>query len=96
LEGGATMTDALASTRQFPGVAIQMLRTGEATGNFDEQLDKVADFLEADAETTIKQSVVVLGIVIFLFMAIYIGMTVIKQYVGIYGGLIDEGIKMAE
>jgi type II secretory pathway component PulF len=96
LEGGASMTDALASTRQFPGIAIQMLRTGEATGNFDEQLDKVADFLEADAETTIKQSVVVLGIVIFLFMAIYIGMTVIKQYVGIYGGLIDEGVKMAE
>ncbi len=96
LEGGATMTDALASTRQFPGIAIQMLRTGEETGNFDEQLSKVADFLEADAETTIKQSVVVLGIAIFLFMAIYIGMTVIKQYIGIYGGMIDDGIKMAE
>jgi type II secretory pathway component PulF len=96
LEGGATMTDALESTRQFPGIAIQMMRTGEATGDFDEQLEKVADFLEADAETTIKQSVVVLGIVIFLFMAVYIGMTVIRQYVGIYGGMIDDGIKMAE
>jgi type II secretory pathway component PulF len=96
LESGATMTDALASTRQFPGVAIQMLRTGEATGNFDEQLDKVADFLEADAETTIKQSVVVLGIVIFLVMAVYIAITVISQYVNIYGGLIDDGIQLAE
>jgi len=90
LESGASLTDALDSTRQFPGVAIQMLRTGEATGKVDEQLDKVADFLEADAETTIKQSVVALGIIIFLCMALYIGITVISQWVSHYNGLMDQ------
>jgi type IV pilus assembly protein PilC len=94
LESGATMTEALEGTRQFPPIAIQMLRTGEATGNFEEQLDKVADFLESDAETTIKQAVVVLGIVAFLVMAIYIAINVIQMYVGTYSNLIDEGIDL--
>ena len=70
VESGATMTEALASTGQFSGIAIQMLRTGEATGNFEEQLDKVADFLESEAETTIKQAFIAVGILMFLAMAI--------------------------
>lgn len=94
IESGANLTDALASTGQFPGIAIQMLRTGEATGNFTEQLDKVADFLEDDAETTIKQAVVAMGILIFLFMAVYIAFIVISQYVGLYTGIIDQGIDL--
>ncbi len=89
LESGASLTDALESTHQFPGVSIQMLRTGEATGHVDEQLNKVADFLENDAETTIKQSVVVLGVLIFLCVAGYIAISVIGQYAG-YLGQVDN------
>lgn len=94
IEAGSGMTEALASTGQFPGVAIQMMRTGEETGNFDEQLGKVADFLEGDAETTIKQSVVLLGILIFLAVAGYIALQVIQQYVG-YGEKVDSFINEA-
>ncbi len=89
LESGATLTDALESTHYFPGIAIQMLRTGEATGQVDEQLNKVADFLESDAETTIKQSIVVLGVLIFLCVAGYIAISVIGQYAG-YLGQVDN------
>jgi type II secretory pathway component PulF len=94
LEAGATMTEALESTRQFPGIAIQLLRTGEATGNFEVQLDKVADFLESDAETTIKQAVVVLGIVMFLGMAIYIAFYVASMYLSTYTNMIDQGLDL--
>lgn len=94
IEAGSGLTDALASTGQFPGVAIQMMRTGEDTGNFDEQLGKVADFLEADAETTIKQSVVLLGILIFLCVAMYIGLQIIQSYGG-YAGQMDQAIEEA-
>ena len=94
IEAGSGLTDALASTGQFPGVAIQMMRTGEETGNFDEQLGKVADFLEGDAETTIKQSVALLGILIFLGVAGYIGLQVVKQYAG-YGAQVDQMINEA-
>ena len=87
LENGAGLTDSLAKTGQFPGVALQMMRTGEESGNLDGQLEKVADFLEADAETTIKQSVKVLGIVVFLLIAMYIGAMVMKFYVGYFNSV---------
>ncbi len=86
VESGATMTDALASTRVFPPIAIQMLSVGEMSGNIEEQLEKVADFQEQDAETTVKQAVKVFGILVFLAIAAYIG----SQVISFYGGYINE------
>ena len=96
LQNGAELTASLASTGQFPPVALQMLHTGEVSGKIDEQMDKVADFLEADAETAIKQSVKVLGIVVFLAVAMYIGSLVIQQYSGTINGIMDDAEKLAE
>jgi type IV pilus assembly protein PilC len=89
LEQGESMTDALAATRQFPGIAIQMLRTGEETGNFEAQLEKVADFLEQDAETTIKQSVVVLGILALVFVGIRVCVQLVQFYTGYFNNIFD-------
>lgn len=82
LERGASISEALGQTGQFPGVAMQILQTGETTGTLDTQLDKVADFLEGDAETAIKKAVQVLGIVVYLIMAAYIGSQVISYFQG--------------
>jgi type II secretory pathway component PulF len=89
LENGAGLTESLAKTQYFPGVALQMMRTGEESGNLDAQLDKVADFLEQDAETTIRQSVKVLGIVVFLAIAVYIGAMVVQFYVGYFNQILS-------
>jgi hypothetical protein len=88
-ENGAGLTESLAKTQYFPGVALQMMRTGEESGNLDAQLDKVADFLEQDAETTIRQSVKVLGIVVFLAIAAYIGAMVVQFYVGYFNQILS-------
>jgi type II secretory pathway component PulF len=93
IENGSGLTNALAKTGQFPGVALQMMRTGEESGSLDAQLDKVADFLEQDAETTIKQSVKVLGIVTFLLIAMYIGSMVIQSYTGYFEQIFTEAEK---
>lgn len=85
-ESGQTMTEALRSTGVFPPVALQMLHVGEASGNIEEQLEKVAEFQEQDAETTIKQAVKVFGILVFLAIALYIG----SMVVSFYGGYIHE------
>ena len=91
LDNGESLTSALKSTGQFPPVALQMLATGEASGSIEAQLDKVADFLEADAETAIKQSVQLLGVVMFLLVAIRVGI----QLVGFYSGYVDNIEKTA-
>jgi type II secretory pathway component PulF len=89
IESGQTLTEALSATGQFPGIAIQMLRTGEATGSFDEQLEKVADFLESDAETTIKQSVALLGVLALVFVGIRVCMQLVQFYTGYFDNIFD-------
>lgn len=87
LEHGAGLTDSLESTGLFPGIALQMMRTGEETGMLDEQLEKAADFLEQDAETAIRQSIQVLGVVAFLAIAIVIGIQILSSWMGYLNNL---------
>lgn len=94
VENGENLSDCLASTGYFAPIVLQMLRTGEMSGNIDTQLDKVADFLEADAETTVKQSVKVLGIVAFLLIAMYIGMQTVQFYTGYFNNIFSEADKI--
>ena len=87
---GDTLTGALSATKQFPPVAMQMLATGEASGQTEEQLDKVADFLEGDAETAVKQAVKLLGVLVLLLVAWRIGTMVIGFYAGSYMSGMDS------
>lgn len=73
LNAGAPLTQCMKETRVFNPLALQMMRVGEESGDLDTQLDKAADFLETNAETTIKQAVPILGILAFLCVAIYVG-----------------------
>ena len=96
IERGVGLTESLAATGYFPGVALQMMRTGEMSGSIDTQLDKVADFLEQDGEAAVKHAVKIFGILIFLAMAAYIGSIIINQYMTTINGILDEGTKMGE
>ena len=40
---------------KLPALALQMLRTGEKTGNLDEMLGKLAAYDESDLERQLKQ-----------------------------------------
>jgi len=92
LERGERLTDSLGSTHHFPGIAMQMLRTGEDTGALDDQLDKAADFLEMDAETAIRQMVQVLPILLLLIVAVI----VLKQAIDFYTGYFDKILGMGD
>lgn len=89
LESGEKMTESLASTGHFPGMVLQMLKVGEESGSIDTQLDKAADFLESDSEVAIKQSIQVLGILVFLLIAIRIGMQVASFYTGYFNSIFE-------
>jgi type II secretory pathway component PulF len=92
LESGEKLTESLAKSGHFPKMVLQMLKVGEDSGSIDDQLDKAADFLESDAEVAIKQSIQVLGIVVFLIIAIRIGIII----GGFYTSYFDNIFKMAE
>ncbi|RYG75133.1 type II secretion system F family protein [bacterium] len=92
LENGEPLTKTLAETGHFPKMVIQMLKVGEDSGNIDGQLNKAADFLESDSEVAIKQAIQVMGILVFLLIAIRIGM----QVGAFWTGYFDSVFKMAE
>ncbi len=92
LNAGAPLTQCMKETRVFNPLALQMMRIGEESGDLDTQLDKAADFLETNAETTIKQAVPVLGIIAFLCVALYVG-SLAMGVVGDYGRQLDDLMK---
>ena len=96
LEHGETLTACLKSTGYFPSTVMQVMAVGEESGDLDGQLDKAADFLEADSEVAIKQSVQVFSILIFLAIAIYIGFQVAQFYLGYFNSVMDQGEQMAQ
>ena len=93
LQAGRSLTECMAETRVFNPLALQMMRVGEESGDLDSQLDKAADFLETNAETTIKQAVPVLGILLYLCVAFYVALQLISFYTGYYGGIMDNNIE---
>ena len=92
LNAGVPLTQCMKETKIFNPLALQMMRVGEESGDLDTQLDKAADFLETNAETTIKQAVPVLGIVAFLCVALYVG-SLAMGVVGGYGQQLDDIMK---
>ncbi len=89
VEQGQGITDALAATRQFQPVVLQMMRTGEISGNFDEQMNSVAEFMEQEGESSIRKSMVVLGILALLVGAIMVGYYVINFWMNYYNGIFN-------
>ncbi len=89
LEHGESLTACLGSTGHFPDIAMQMMSVGEESGSLDDQLDKAADFLEGDAETAVKQGVQALGVLVFLIIAISIGMQVAKFWGSYFNNTFD-------
>ena len=87
LTQGASFTESMLKTGQFPPIAIQMMATGEESGAIDTQLNKVADFLETEAEAAIRNAVKIFGVLVFLVIAAYIGYMAIQVIGGYANGI---------
>ena len=66
-EGGG-LAGPLARSRALPGLAVQMVQIGEATGRLDAMLLRLADLLEADVQRTLDRALAMLvpGLTIML------------------------------
>lgn len=93
LERGDGLTETLRDTNAFNQIVLDMTATGEQTGNVDGMLEKVAEFYEEEGAVRSKQAAMILGVVVFLCVAAYIGFIVISFYTGFtadrFDGLLD-------
>ncbi len=88
VQTGGRLSDALAATYLVPPTVLAMVRTGEESGDLGSLLEKVGEYYEDEAKTSIHRvSVSILPIFLIIAGAIVLFFA-ISFYAGLYGGLL--------
>ena len=85
IERGETVAAPLKQTGVFPGMVVQMIGVGEATGALDTMLAKIADFYEEEVDTAVAGLLTLLEPVMIAFLGLVVGGIVIAMYLPIFG-----------
>jgi len=81
---GATLAGALNRPRILPKLAIEMLSAGEETGSLDTMLRDVAEFYEAELDTTLTQLTTWIEPALLLVMGVLVGGIVVVMYLPVF------------
>ncbi len=66
---GGSLSRALDASGYFPPMLVQMIASGEASGELDHMLTRAADYQERELSSTVNTMVGLLGPIMLLFMA---------------------------
>ena len=81
---GQTIAEPLSENTIFPGMVIQMISVGEATGALDTMLEKIADFYDEEVDAAVDALNSMLEPLLMLFLGGAIGGLVIAMYLPIF------------
>ena len=81
---GGDIASPLKRSGYFPAIVTHMIATGEASGDLEEMLVKVADAYEAEVETKVTALTSILEPVIILAMGVVVGFIVISILLPIF------------
>jgi type IV pilus assembly protein PilC len=81
---GQTIAEPLSENDIFPGMVIQMISVGEATGALDTMLGKIADFYDKEVDTAVDALTSMLEPLLMLFLGGAIGGLVVAMYLPIF------------
>jgi type IV pilus assembly protein PilC len=84
IERGETIAVPLKETGVFPGMVVQMIGVGEATGALDTMLGKIADFYEEEVDVAVEGLLTLLEPVMIAFLGGAVGGIVIAMYMPIF------------
>jgi type IV pilus assembly protein PilC len=84
IERGEGISAALAKHPVFPSMIIRMLSAGEQTGNIDNMLERVADFLDEEIEATLSGLMSLIEPLLIVFLGVVIGGMVICMFLPIF------------
>src|SRR5580700_6363288 len=84
IERGEGISSALGKHPVFPTMIIRMLSAGEQTGNIDNMLERVSDFLDEEIETTLSGLMSLIEPLLIVFLGIVIGGMVICMFLPIF------------
>jgi len=83
---GVPISVIMEESGDFSETAIDLMATGERTGNVEESLLKVAEYADTESQTSSKQSAVLVGIVAYLVVAVFVA----REFLGFWTGYFDK------
>ena len=81
---GQSLSAALAATKVFPGLSIDMIEVGESTGALPSMLTSVAEFYEDDVNTRMTAAMALIEPAIMIFMGIFVAFVLLALYLPIF------------
>ncbi len=81
---GRTLESSMLDTELFPGMAIQMVSTGEEAGELERMLDKVAEFYEDEVDNSIAIISSLVEPFLIIILGVIVGTIVIAMYLPIF------------
>jgi len=91
LMAGNGLSGMLAKSGLLSPIAIQMAQTGEQTGGIDIMMDKVADYLEDEADLQANQMAKFAGVGAILLAACVVIYIAVSFYSGYFNSMLHEG-----
>ncbi len=90
LSMGESLSAILGRSGLLSPTAVQMAHTGEQTGSLDTMLNKVADYLESEADAKAHQLAVVTGVLALIVAACVVAYIAISFYTSMSGDVMRE------
>jgi type IV pilus assembly protein PilC len=81
---GKTISEPLEQSKVFPIMVTQMIAVGEASGELDTMLNKIADFYDDDVDTAVNTLTSMMEPAMMVVLGIIVGGLVISMYLPIF------------
>lgn len=81
---GGQLSETVAELPYFPPTVKHMARAGEQTGNVDGMMSKIADFYDAEIETTVDALTSLMEPLLIVFLGVVIGSIVMAMFLPIF------------
>jgi type IV pilus assembly protein PilC len=88
---GRTIAEPLEASGVFPGMVVQMIAVGEATGAMDQMLSKIADFYDDEVDMAVAALTSLLEPLMMVFLGGTVGGILLAMYLPIFK--IAEAVK---
>jgi type IV pilus assembly protein PilC len=84
IERGESISAALGKHPVFPTMVVRMITAGEQTGKIDAMLERIADFLDEEIETTLSGLTSLIEPLLIVFLGVVVGGIVICMFLPIF------------
>ena len=84
ISSGRPLEESMAKTGLFPGMMLQMVGTGEESGELETMLDKVGEFYEREVDDAVAAISSLIEPFLIAFLGIVVGTVVVAMYLPIF------------